>query len=127
MDLLVGIVTRHWEVEKARRAVDMIVRSKEEEEEETERVRERQKEGLNHLGGSVRALKRSPRRWADAGSRENVRMGNAAVPARKASLRKASKGKGSREGKLVGASNENAGSSDAPAKRDAGRWSWVWW
>lgn len=127
MDVLMGIITRHWGVEKARRAVDVIVRSKEEEENDAQRARERQKERLNHLGGTVRALKRSPGRWADVGSRENVRMGNASVPARKTSLRKAPNGKGSREGRLAGASKGNGGSGDAPEKRDAGGWSWAWW
>lgn len=126
MDLLMGIIAKNWEVGKARRAVDVIVRSKEEEK-EAQRARERQKERLNYLGGSTRTLKRSPGRRVDVGSVENVRMGNASVPARKASLRKTSNGKGSREGKFAGASKENRDSGDGPEKRDPGRWSWVWW
>ena len=128
MDLLMGIITRHWDSGKAKRAMDMIVRSKEMEK-EAGRARERQRERLNNLRGSVRTLKRSPGRRAEIGSRENVRMGNAlgvSVPDRKASLRKVGSTKG-QEGKGGAAGNADGNSGDAPTKREPGRWSWVWW
>lgn len=124
VDILAGVITRHWDAEKARRAVEMVVRSREVER-EAERARERQRERLAYVGGSVRMPRRSPRRGADIGSRENVRMGNVGVtvPERRASL---GKGSGGRDGKAGGV-GVGGGSGEAPAKRDAGRWSWVWW
>ncbi|SPN97697.1 related to protein involved in intramitochondrial protein sorting [Cephalotrichum gorgonifer] len=71
MDLLMSIITRHWEVEKARRAVEAVVRSREVEKEKG-RMRERQRERLNTIRGSMRTLKRSPGRKVDIGSRENT-------------------------------------------------------
>lgn len=127
MELLMGIISRHWEVEKARRAVDMVVRSKEEEREK-ERTRERQRERLRKIGGSMRAPRRSPGWRVDVGSRENVRMGNSlgvSVPERQASLGKVSGSKAAQEGKGKGVGG-GSGAGDA-GKRDSGRWSWAWW
>lgn len=130
-DLMMDIVTGHWEAEKARRAVEMIVRSKEVEKEK-ERTRERQREMLNSLRGSMRTLKRSPAaRRADIGNRENVRVGNAlpvSVPERQASLGRVSNGKGNVEARGKGASGVNGGAGgDVKGNQGSGKWSWGWW
>lgn len=125
MELLMGIISRHWEVDKARRAVDMVVRSKEAEREK-ERVRERQRERLCRIGGSMRNPKRSPGWRVDIGSRENVKMGNSlgvSVPERQASLGKASGSKAVQEGKGKGVGCGNGAVGDT----GRGRWSWAWW
>lgn len=128
MELLMGIISRNWEVGKARKAVDMMARSKEAEREK-ERMRERQRERLRKIGGSMRTPKRSPGWRADIGNRENVRMGNSlsvSVPERQASLGKVLGSKAAQEGKSKGVGGGNGAAGDT-GKRDSGRWSWAWW
>lgn len=129
-DALVGIIARHWEVEKARRAVGMLARSREVEN-EAERMKERQRERVGYSGGSVPTLKKSPGRRREVVSRENVKMGNAmgaCVPERQTSLGKgASAKKGAQYGKVKAMGGRDGNGGDASAKRDTGRWSWAWW
>ncbi|KEZ41193.1 hypothetical protein SAPIO_CDS7276 [Scedosporium apiospermum] len=151
VSLLVGIIMRHWDLDKARRAVEMVIQSRDEptpplQDREKEKGHEREREWTcrdgQHpavyaaaKGGSVRTSKRPLSRTAEGGGGENVRMGNAmpfSVPTRQASLRKKS-GTVHPEDSVAAAGDgtttkgKGNGGVASQIKRDLARWSWAWW
>jgi len=151
VSLLVGIIMRHWDLDKARRAVEMVIQSRDEptpplQDREKEKGHEREREWAcrdgQHpavhaaaKGRSVRTSKRPLGRTAEGGGGENVRMGNAmpfSVPTRQASLRKKS-GTVHQEDSVAAAGDgtttkgEGNGGVASQIKRDLARWSWAWW
>ncbi|PKS09031.1 hypothetical protein jhhlp_003644 [Lomentospora prolificans] len=112
MSLLVGIAMRHWDWDKARRAVEMVIRSRESGESaslthgddggETRKGREtainwdrQHQTEYAAKSGSIKSSRRLLARNPDCGGGENAAVGNAmpfSVPARQTSLRKRSGG-----------------------------------